>query len=287
LARNARLSAEYSQKYLQKPANSRKLSSTREDGFPMAKKIAIALAAAFFFLGLSVLVLNRLHVDFGLAKIGRYFQDRGIEIEPRADKEFPLRAETPLKETASGIWASAKKEKAAIKLCVKAESAPAQDKILINEVAWMGNFQSYADEWIELKNISGETVAMGGWQLQNKKQKIKAVFGEDAVVAPGGLFLMERTDDGCVPDAAADLIYTGSLGNKNEALYLFDNNCRLQDSVEALVKWPAGDNGTKQTMERTENLLWQTSSEAGGTPKKNNSRGLKSVTASEISGFSK
>jgi len=52
----------------------------------------------------------------------------------------------------------------------------------------------------------------------------------------------------------ADLIYTGSLANSNEALYLFDDDCQLQDTAVATPNWPAGDNKTKQTMERTTNF---------------------------------
>jgi len=44
------------------------------------------------------------------------------------------------------------------------------------------------------------------------------------------------------------------------------------DAVSADSSWPAGDNGTKQTMERGSMFSWHNSSEPGGTPKKENSR---------------
>jgi hypothetical protein len=89
-------------------------------------------------------------------------------------------------------------------------------------------------------------------------------------LAPGGFYLLERTDDGAVPEITADKIYSGSLGNSDEALFLFDAACQLQDSVIAAPKWPAGDNTTKKTMERLPGLLWQTSAAPGGTPKAEN-----------------
>jgi len=35
----------------------------------------------------------------------------------------------------------------------------------------MGTTVNYNDEWIELKNITAETINLNGWQLQNKSQK--------------------------------------------------------------------------------------------------------------------
>lgn len=250
----------------------------------MEKKIILAAAilAAFFFLGLLALALNRFGVDFGLTKISRYFQEQGIEIKPRVEKETIQEAESNLEKTAdaqenteSKAKANDNKKKTEVKLCPVTQILPARDNILINEVAWMGTTQSYADEWIELKNVSDQTVNIEGWQLQNKKQKMKAVFSENAIIEPSGFYIMERTNDDTIPNVTADFIYTGNIGNKNEALYLFDNDCRLKDIVLATPDWPAGDKVTKRTMERTKNLLWQTSSDTEGTPKKENSQGLK------------
>jgi hypothetical protein len=157
----------------------------------------------------------------------------------------------------------------AIKLCA-VDGGLAQREVVINEVAWMGSLKSYSDEWIELKNISGQSVNLAGWQLQNKNQKIKIIFGANDIIAPGGFYLLERTDDDSVAEVAADKVYSGGLGNSNEALYLFGADCLLQDSVAAAPKWPAGDNAAKKTMERMSNLLWQTSVMPGGTPKAEN-----------------
>jgi len=34
--------------------------------------------------------------------------------------------------------------------------------VIINEVAWMGTQTSSSDEWIELKNVSGQDVNLNG-----------------------------------------------------------------------------------------------------------------------------
>ena len=149
---------------------------------------------------------------------------------------------------------------------------PQGNKVIFNEIAWMGTANSSNDEWIELKNISNNSVNLKGWQILDKDTQIKIIFG-DIVVASGKLLILERTDDNSVPNIKADLIYTGILSNSDEALYLFDKNCELQDKVEAKPYWQAGDNSSKKTMERKADFTWQTSRFFGGTPKIENSPG--------------
>ena len=147
-----------------------------------------------------------------------------------------------------------------------------QSEVIFNEIAWMGTKDSSYNEWIELKNLTGNEINLTGWQIQNKNQKLKLVFPE-IKIPPYGFFLLERTDDDSVPNIKADLIYKGAIRNSNEALFLFDRNCKLKDKVEANPSWPAGDNSSFRTMERKKNLSWQTSKNDGGTPKKENSSG--------------
>jgi len=161
---------------------------------------------------------------------------------------------------------------------------PKRNKIIFDEIAWMGTETSSNDEWIELKNISGSQIDLTDWQILNKDQKIKIDTGLTGVkLSPGGFLLFERTNDETVPGIRADLIYTGALKNEDEALYLFDKNCNLQDEIIADPNWPAGDKNSKRTMERKSDLSWQTSANPGGTPKSQNSSGYFS-TSGGISG---
>ena len=146
-----------------------------------------------------------------------------------------------------------------------------KNRLIFNEIAWMGTANSANDEWIELKNISSSPIDLSGWQIINKSKKIKIPL--KGSIAPNRFFLLERTDDTSVPQIKADKIYTGSLKNSNEAIYLFSKNCQLEDMVTAGSQWPAGENSSKKTMERRKNLSWQTSSNVGGTPKRENSIG--------------
>ena len=148
--------------------------------------------------------------------------------------------------------------------------------VVINENAWMGTKISYNDEWVELYNNTGNTINLGGWLL-------KAIDGTPKInltgVIPGkSFYLLERTDDNTVPEISADQIFTGALGNSGENLELYDNSGNLIDSLTCASGWFAGDNTTKQTMERKNSQLsgsdssnWQTSQNPGGTPEAKNS----------------
>lgn len=137
--------------------------------------------------------------------------------------------------------------------------------VIINEIAWMGTTASANHEWLELYNQTGAEIILDGWTLL-------AADGTPSVnlvgrIGAGGYFLLERTSDDTAPAVAADLIYTGALGNTGEILVLRDAQGNVMDQVEASAGWPAGDNNTKQTMSRAPDSSWQTSADAGGTPK--------------------
>ena len=148
-------------------------------------------------------------------------------------------------------------------------SAASPSSIIINEIAWMGTKTSSNDEWIELRNTTNYSINIEGWTL-------KATDGSpdinlSGIIPKNSFFLLERTDDSTVPNILADQIYTGALKNTGETLELYDSTDNLIDSVERSSSWLAGNNSTKQTMERLDIKNWQTSQNAGGTPKVKNS----------------
>jgi hypothetical protein len=148
--------------------------------------------------------------------------------------------------------------------------------VVINEIAWMGSPVSSYDEWIEVYNDTGDIISLDGW-------KIKAADGTLEIYLNGDLpgksfYLLERTDDNSVPDKEADLIYKGALKNEGETLALYDNSDNLMDSVNCHAGWFAGNNETKQTMERKTSEFpgdspdnWGNSQGPEGTPKVGNS----------------
>jgi len=145
--------------------------------------------------------------------------------------------------------------------------------VVINEICWMGTAVSANDEWLELYNSGEKSVNLNGWSLAAKDGKPKIILEKE--IKPQGFFLLERTSDESVPSEKADLIYTGALSNKGEYLQLFDKDGKVVDEVNCQDGWWQGDNKTKQTMERVSAASgpanWQTSQNAGGTPKTQNS----------------
>lgn len=146
----------------------------------------------------------------------------------------------------------------------------AAGEVIINEIAWMGTLDSANSEWIELYNTTNADIDLTGWTLM-------ALDGTPSInitgtIPAGGYFLLERTDDDTVAGVTADQIYTGVLENSGEQLELKDAGNVIIDSVDQSSGWIAGDNATKQTMERADSG-WQTSLAIGGTPKTLNSNG--------------
>ncbi len=140
-------------------------------------------------------------------------------------------------------------------------------KIIINEVAWMGTTNSHTDEWIELYNLEDYLINLKGWILETEDKDIDIIL--DGVIQAKGYFLLERSDDNSVPGLQADLIYTGSLSNDGEILYLKNASSTIIDKIDASSGWPAGDNNKKLTMEYS-GLDWQNSLVVGGSPKATN-----------------
>ena len=141
--------------------------------------------------------------------------------------------------------------------------------VIINEIAWMGTNVSANDEWIELYNTTNEDINLDGWVL--KAEDGVPEINLTGQISAQSFYLLERTDDNTVPEIPADLIYKGALSNDGEDLKLFDNSGNLIDEVICSAGWFAGDNETKQTMERIDSG-WQTSKELGGTFKAINSQ---------------
>ncbi len=144
--------------------------------------------------------------------------------------------------------------------------------VMINEICWMGDNESYGNEWIELKNNCSYPVNLDGWNLYSE-DKIPDIF-LSGTIGGNKYFLLERTDDNSAKEARADIIYTGGLNNSGENLFLKNKD---GEEIDRIMKekngWQAGDNILKMTMERDGNG-WHTSKNPGGTPKRNNSPGI-------------
>ena len=183
----------------------------------------------------------------------------------KKNKEF----KESLEKRLNALEVKLKKEKEKVKeikkekICDRKEKDLPRHRVIFNEICWMGDEESPTNEWIEIKNISQKEIDLSGWQVLNKDQRIKIVFEEEIKILPNEILLLKRGDD-----------FSGAIKNSNEALFLFDKDCNLEDEVFAEKSWPAGDNFSKRTMERKSDLSWQTSLDPGGTPGEENSPGF-------------
>jgi len=141
--------------------------------------------------------------------------------------------------------------------------------VIFNELAWMGTTASTNNEWIELYNNTDLNIDINDWKIIADDNIPNIAL--NGIIPGHGFYLLERTDDETVPGIVANQIYTGALGNNGENLELINKEGTLVDKVKAIKAWPAGDNSTKQTMERTDQGSWATSKEVHGTPKSKNS----------------
>jgi len=151
----------------------------------------------------------------------------------------------------------------------KTNEKPKRNSVIFNEIAWMGALTGATHEWLELKNISGGSVNMSGWQILNENEKLKIIFPQQKMF-DNKFFVLARNAANEALSLNADLVFTGAIRNEGEALRLFDNNCNLIDEVKGNPKWQFGDNKTKRPMARDKNLNWFTSYVTLGTPGKEN-----------------
>ena len=138
--------------------------------------------------------------------------------------------------------------------------------IFINEIAWMGTANSATDEWIELYSSNSEN--LDGWTLSANDGGM--TINLSGSVSAGGFYLIERTDDNTVSNIPADLVAPFGNGLNNttgEILILKNDNGNEIDRVNASGGWPAGNNSTKETMQKS-GSGWTT---AVATPKASNS----------------
>lgn len=134
-------------------------------------------------------------------------------------------------------------------------------EVVLNEIAWMGSVRGPNDEWLEIKNISGHGLDVGGWQVLNGSGSVEIKISGDGVMASDSFLLLERGKD-----------YSGALTNGGDHLKVFNRDCKVVDELDASSGWPAGDNAVKKTLERDADVLgWHTSENVGGSPGAQNS----------------
>jgi hypothetical protein len=128
----------------------------------------------------------------------------------------------------------------------------------LSEIAWMGTSDSHDDEWIELFNNEA-TTSLDGWVLSWGSTSVLL----SGAVPAGAYVVLKRSGDTTAPGTAF-LTYSGALPNGGAAVLLKDASGIVMDAVYASSGWPAGDNDTKATMQRT-TAGWVTASPTAGS----------------------
>ncbi len=149
--------------------------------------------------------------------------------------------------------------------------------VVVNEIAWMGDKKSNNNEWIELYNNSSKKINLKGWSL--KSSDGRPTIRLSGYINGKGFYLLKRKNNDKNKDDKVNLFYTGALSNKGEYLVLYNKENKPIDSVDCLAGWFAGNNKTKQTMERVNPLKngslknnWQNSLFPEGSPKAKNNK---------------
>jgi hypothetical protein len=179
---------------------------------------------------------------------------------------------------------------------------PAQTagEVIFSEVMWMGSFASYADEWIELRNMTDRPIDLAYWSISRlvdgEEEPMLAI--EQGVMPPGGLFLIANfapQDERSHLAVTSDLVTTAvSLANQRLQLKLYgppwSSFAGPIDVADDGVGAPAaGDNTTKCSMVRklpvqdgalpsswytaTTRSGWEPGTTELGTPGADNERG--------------
>jgi len=135
-------------------------------------------------------------------------------------------------------------------------------------------------EWFELYNNTSQSISLDSWKIELYRQDLDWQLPLKGNMQPNDYFLVVSSEK-ISPNY--DLNYSnleGKLVNDGQEIILKDSRGNIIDSVDCFTpqKWFAGDNETKQTMERINPQLdsnnpqnWMNSNVSGGTPKSLNS----------------
>lgn len=139
--------------------------------------------------------------------------------------------------------------------------------IVISEIAWAGSSLSSADEWIELTNLTAETIDVSGWTITGAGSSGKDLaLPEDSLIQPYSTYLIanyENTHENSALATAPDFVTTTlSLSNDGFLLSLSNREGAIVDVAGGNGAPFAGrsggsqniDDGQYTTMVRTEEL---------------------------------
>jgi hypothetical protein len=129
----------------------------------------------------------------------------------------------------------------------------AETTVVINEIMWMGSSVSSVDEWIELKNTTGEDINLTNWSIGGAGSSSSAITIAAGVIPANGYFLISNYETGssAISDSiTADIVISGvSLANGGGKLTLKDPASNMIDATP-IGSWEEGNNNTAPVGQR-------------------------------------
>ncbi len=129
--------------------------------------------------------------------------------------------------------------------------------VVINEVMWTGAAADGNDEWIELRNMTSESIVLTGWEIINAGSGAGTPIALSGTISPNSYWLLSRfatTSSSISNSITADQVASGiSLNNSGEQLTLQDASDTVIDQTPT-GSWPAGSltGGQRRSMERND-----------------------------------
>lgn len=129
--------------------------------------------------------------------------------------------------------------------------------VVINEINWGGSNGDGNDEWIELKNMTGNTIDLSNWIVENlgtgSGSGANITIPAGKTIGPNGFFIISALNQaGSRINVASDVVNSSvSLNNGGEQLKLKTSANVLIDTANGTGAWFAGSGSTpKKSMER-------------------------------------
>ncbi len=136
------------------------------------------------------------------------------------------------------------------------ESQIKNGDVVINEIMWMGSQNNSNDEWIELRNMTNNTIDLSNWTVVNLGTGVGGTItitsGKN--IEPYGFFIISDSDNdpqsdsiiSIIPDFVANI----SLLNTGEQLTLRDSSNNIIDTANINGDWFAGSDNPEKSMSR-------------------------------------
>lgn len=136
--------------------------------------------------------------------------------------------------------------------------------VVINELMWMGSSTNTDDEWIELRNMTGNPIDLSNWQITSlvgtsNTETLMLTIPSGKTISANGYFLISHFNkDTSVINVEPDLVDTHVVLRNSDLqikLYkgIWTNLANLIDTADDGSGSPlAGNNTTKKSMERND-----------------------------------